>query len=159
MRDFVCGLIMGSNNVTLIILCGPHVTVARCLSNAAYEEWLPDKERSCAPCLTRSHGQPTKSLLITLIWKLVLRHLQQKMTKRRGRASSIPALYSGGPGFKSRATARLSWRTFTVIFRIVPDCVLLLVLGLGVGCYFEVTAGRTTSHDEFATSRSLCSKL
>jgi len=56
------GLIMGSSNVILIIQCESHVTMARCLPNAAYEEWIPDKMRSCAPCLIRSHGQPTRSI-------------------------------------------------------------------------------------------------
>jgi hypothetical protein len=50
MRDFVYALIMGSDTVILIIQCESHVTMARYLPNATYEEWIPDKKRSCAPC-------------------------------------------------------------------------------------------------------------
>jgi hypothetical protein len=34
------------------------------------------------------------------------------LTEHRGRVVSIPASYSGGPGFKSRPEDRLSWLTF-----------------------------------------------
>ena len=50
------------DNAILIIQCESHVTMAWYPLNAVYEEWIPEKKRSCAPCLIRSHGQPTRRI-------------------------------------------------------------------------------------------------
>ena len=46
---------VGAVNVILIIQCQSQVTMARYLPSAVYEEWIPGKTRSRAPCLIRSH--------------------------------------------------------------------------------------------------------
>jgi hypothetical protein len=46
---------VGADNVILIIQCESHATMARYLPSAVYEEWIPGKTRSRAPCLIRSH--------------------------------------------------------------------------------------------------------
>jgi hypothetical protein len=47
-----------------------------------------------------------------------------KLTKLLGRVVSIPASYSGGPGFKTRPRDRLSWqRGFKVFLSPFPQMV------------------------------------